>query len=388
MTLSGDPVSNVTVRVNTGTGPTNSAFTVEDYSEVSNLLLTFVPGGPLTQTVLVPVFGDNSAELNETFVVNLSSPIGATLLDGQGLGTILNDDPLPTLTIQAAPVLEGNVLSDNKRISFTISLSTALSVGYGGRIATTSITATEGVDFFSGDSQTFFIPAGQTQTQVNITLIGDTIVEPDEQFLFEAIAGIPGLITNGNGRAAFTATILNDDGSPNQAPVINSNGGGDSASVNVPENSTTVTTVTATDPDVGTTLTYSINGGADAGRFTINPTSGLLAFLTPPNFESPTDSDANNSYLVVVQASDGSLSDSQTLTVTVTNVNEAPVITSNGGGDAASVSVPENTTTVTTVTATDPDAGTTLTYSINGGRRCGSLHDQSHQRLARFSRAT
>ncbi len=79
-------------------------------------------------------------------------------------------------------------------------------------------------------------------------------------------------------RAAFTATILNDDGSPNQAPVINSNGGGDSASVNVPENSTTVTTVTAIDPDAGATLTYSINGGADAGRFTINPTSGLLAF--------------------------------------------------------------------------------------------------------------
>ncbi len=128
-----------------------------------------------------------------------------------------------------------------------------------------------------------------------------------------------------------------------------------------------MTTVTATDPDVGTTLTYSINGGADAARFTINPTSGLLAFLTPPNFESPTDSDANNSYLVVVQASDGSLGDSQTLTVTVTNVNEAPVITSNGGGDAASVSLPENTTTVTTVTATDPDAAATLTYSINGG---------------------
>ncbi len=371
VTLSGNPISNVTVRASTGTGPTNSAFTVEDYSEVSNLLLTFVPGGPLTQTVLVPVFGDNSAELNETFVVNLSSPIGATLLDGQGLGTILNDDPLPTLTIQAAPVLEGNFLSDNKRISFTISLSTALSVGYGGRIATSSITATEGVDFFSGDSQTFFIPAGQTQTQVNITLIGDTIVEPDEQFLFEAIAGIPGLITNGNGRAAFTATILNDDGSPNQAPVINSNGGGDSASVNVPENSTTVTTVTAIDPDAGATLTYSINGGADAGRFTINPTSGLLAFLTPPNFESPTDSDANNSYLVTVQASDGSLSDLQTLTVTVTNVNEAPVITSNGGGDTASVNLPENTTAVTTVTATDPDAGATLTYSINGGADAG-----------------
>ena len=54
------------------------------------------------------------------------------------------------------------------------------------------------------------------------------------------------------------------------APVITSNGGGATAAVNVAENSTAVTTVTATDPDAGDGVTYSIVGGADARLFTIN----------------------------------------------------------------------------------------------------------------------
>ena len=53
-------------------------------------------------------------------------------------------------------------------------------------------------------------------------------------------------------------------------PVITSNGGGASAAVNVAENSTAVTTVTATDADLpGQTLTYTITGGADAATFSI-----------------------------------------------------------------------------------------------------------------------
>ena len=162
---------------------------------------------------------------------------------------------------------------------------------------------------------------------------------------------------------SLTVTVTN----ANESPVITSNGGGDSAIVSVTENTTAVTAVSATDPDPGTTLTYSIVGGADSGQFSINATSGALVFVTAPNFEAPTDADANNSYMVIVQASDGSLTDSQSLTVTVTNVNESPTITSNGGGDSSIVGVSENTTAVTTVTALDPDAGTTLTYSISGG---------------------
>ena len=122
---------------------------------------------------------------------------------------------------------------------------------------------------------------------------------------------------------AVTVTNVNDN-----APVITSNGGGATAAVNVAENTTAVTTVTATDADAGATLTYSIVGGADAAKFTINATTGVLAFVSAPDAEAPTDAGGNNVYDVQVQVSDGTNTDIQDIAVTVTNVNDnAPVIT-------------------------------------------------------------
>ncbi len=110
----------------------------------------------------------------------------------------------------------------------------------------------------------------------------------------------------------------------NHAPMITSDGGGDTATLARAENTTTVTPVAATDQDAGTSLVYSIIGGADAAKFHVDASTGVLSFVTAPNFEAPTDSDHNNSYIVQVGASDGSLFDSQTITVNVTNVNEPP----------------------------------------------------------------
>ena len=152
---------------------------------------------------------------------------------------------------------------------------------------------------------------------------------------------------------------------PNQSPVITSNGGGATAAVTIAEGTTAVTTMTANDPD-GTTPNYTISGGADAARFTIDATTGALRFAIAPNFETPQDANGDNVYDVTVSATDGLLADTQALAVTVTNVNEAPVITSNGGGAAASITVASGTTVVTTVAAADPDA-TTPAYSITGG---------------------
>ncbi|MGB9367492.1 MAG: Ig-like domain-containing protein, partial [Xanthobacteraceae bacterium] len=109
----------------------------------------------------------------------------------------------------------------------------------------------------------------------------------------------------------------------NDAPVINSNGGGNNAAVSVLENTTAVTTVHATDVD-SAALTYSIVGGSDAAKFHIVAATGALSFITAPDFEAPTDADHNNSYIVNVRAADGSLFDDQTITVAVTNVGEAP----------------------------------------------------------------
>jgi Ca2+-binding RTX toxin-like protein len=108
----------------------------------------------------------------------------------------------------------------------------------------------------------------------------------------------------------------------NDAPVIVSDGGGDTAPVSIAENTTAVTTVHATDID-SPSITYSIAGGSDAAKFQIDSATGALSFITAPNFEIPTDSDHNNSYLVQVHASDGSLADDQSITVKVTDADES-----------------------------------------------------------------
>jgi len=133
--------------------------------------------------------------------------------------------------------------------------------------------------------------------------------------------------------------------------------------VSVQENSTTVLTATASDPDPGTTLTYSLSG-VDANFFSIGSSNGVLTFNTAPDFEAPADIGNDNVYNITVMVSNGTLSDSKAVTVTVTNVNEAPVslvcpsvIAENSGPNAV----------LGTFSTTDPDAGDSFTYALAAG---------------------
>ncbi|MBS0172305.1 MAG: cadherin domain-containing protein, partial [Nitrospira sp.] len=154
------------------------------------------------------------------------------------------------------------------------------------------------------------------------------------------------------------------------APIITSNGGGATASISVVENTSAVTTVTATDADTRQTLTYSLSGGVDASKFTIDSNTGALRFTTAPNFEAPTDSGTNNVYNVTVQVSDGNGGiDTQAIAVTVTNVNEAPTDLSLSANTVAENAA--NGTVVGTIIGVDPDAGDTKAYTFTnsaGGR--------------------
>jgi len=99
----------------------------------------------------------------------------------------------------------------------------------------------------------------------------------------------------------------------NNPPAITS-----PATATVAENSAgTFYTATATDPD-GNALTFSLSGGADRPAFVIT-SAGALSFAQPPDFENPTDADANNVYLVQIAVSDGFTSAVLDLAVTVTN---------------------------------------------------------------------
>lgn len=233
--------------------------------------------------------------------------------------------------------------------------------------AVTTVTASDS----DGDSLSFSIVGGTDQDRFDIdnasgeltfkiapNFENPTSASGDNNYLVFVQANDG---QGGSDTQALLVTVTN----VNEPPAISSDGGGDSATIDVVENTTSATTVAANDVD-GDTVTFSISGGADATHFDIDPISGALSFIAAPDFENPNDADGNNEYIVAVQASDGGGgTDSQAITVRVTNANEAPVITSNGGAPAA-VNVAENATAVTTVQADDVD-GNPIAFSITGG---------------------
>jgi VCBS repeat-containing protein len=122
--------------------------------------------------------------------------------------------------------------------------------------------------------------------------------------------------------------VLNISVAPvNDAPVFQTTGGETQATkILVPENTTgPVTTISATD-DGPAPLTYSIvpwnDGNIDHTYFTINSTTGALAFNTPPDFEFD-DPGADDLYKIQVSATDGEgVSTTREIWVQVTNVDE------------------------------------------------------------------
>jgi hypothetical protein len=117
----------------------------------------------------------------------------------------------------------------------------------------------------------------------------------------------------------------------NEPPRITSDGGGAEVGIDVDEGQTTVTTIVATDVNLNT-VTYSIAGGTDAAMFTIDPATGVLTFVTAPDFEAPTDLGRDNTYDVIVSASDGQLRDLQAITVTVLDIAGGATPSTKGGG--------------------------------------------------------
>ena len=140
----------------------------------------------------------------------------------------------------------------------------------------------------------------------------------------------------------------------NEAPTIST------SSFSIAEGSTAIGTIAASDPDASSTLSYTISG-TDSSKFSINASSGAVAFLSPPNFESPTDNGLDNTYNFTVTVSDGSLSSSQSIAVAVGNVNEAPSFSI-----ASAQSYVENSGATISVAANDPDASSSLTYTLSG----------------------
>lgn len=175
-----------------------------DYVAVAPTQIAFTTGNSFAYARVL-INGDVLNEQNETFFVNLASPVAATIADDQALGTILNDDRAPSLTVNNVSITEGN--SGTKNLAFTVSLSAASGQTVTVNVATADGSARSTSDYVAKNSVISFTPGTALTRTVNVVINGDTLIEGDEA-LFLLLSAVTNA-TIGTGRGI--GTILNDD---------------------------------------------------------------------------------------------------------------------------------------------------------------------------------
>jgi glucose/arabinose dehydrogenase len=188
-----------------------------DYTSASGDL-TFAPGDT-SKTITVTVKGDALDELDETLAVHLSSPVEATIADADAVGTILDDDPTPALSVTGGTVSEGD--TGSRPLTFTVALSAASGRSVTVNYSTADGTAQAPADYTAATGTLTFTP-GQTSRTVDVSVIGDTLDESNETFTLVLAAPTGATLQNG----VATGTITDDDALPsvsvNDASVVES----------------------------------------------------------------------------------------------------------------------------------------------------------------------
>lgn len=243
---------------------TNNATAVFNSDYITNSGTVSFDPGQTAKTVTIDVVGDTLDEIDETYEVNLSTVANGnvTIGDGQGIGTIEDDDDPPTITIDNTAVTEVNNGSSNTA-AFTVTLSAPsgkmVSIDYAD---TLTGTATSGTDYVTiSNGQLIFSP-GETEKTINVTVNGDNLYEGNETFAIELSSAINA--TNGASMLG-TATIEDNDTQPtvtinNTAVTEVDNGSSNIATFTITLSNPSVETISV---DFADTLTGTATSGTD-----------------------------------------------------------------------------------------------------------------------------
>ena len=320
VTLNRTSTQTITVNYATANGTATAG---SDYTTTAGQL-SFTPGAT-TRTITVPVLGDVLDEDNETFVVSLNSPVNASILAGNGTGTINDNDASPSLSVNSVAVAEGNSGTASAILTATLSAVSGRSVTV--NFTSADGTATQPFDYASTSGTLTFAP-GVTTRPITVQVVGDTIQEPNETFVVTLNGSVNATIATAQG----TGTIGNDDSqlSIGNVTVTEGNTGAVNAQFTVtlaPASSQTVTVNYAT-----------ANGTALAGS-DYTAASGQLSF-TPG---------ATTRTITVPVLGDTLDEDNEAFVVSLTGAVNSTIVTADGTG-----------------TITDNDATPTLTFANVG----------------------
>jgi len=201
VTLSKASAQTVTVNYATANVSTTSA----DYAAKTGTLS--IAAGKTRGTIAVPVKGDTADEGDETFAVNLSTPVNVIVGDGVGTGTIRDDDPSSGLRLTVGDVTVDEGDAGTQTATFTIALSAPSTQTVNVTYATADQSATQPGDYTAKSGTVSFAP-GVVSKALAVTVKSDTSTEASETFtigLSNAIGGAT--ITDNTG----VGTIRNDD---------------------------------------------------------------------------------------------------------------------------------------------------------------------------------
>jgi hypothetical protein len=203
VSLSSPSSQTVTVGLATMNG---SATAGSDY-QTGTGMITFLPG-ETTRLPNVPIVNDSLDEPDELFTLNLSAAVNAGISDAQGVGTITDNDPQPTVSINDVTITEGNTgtasavltvrLSAASGREVTVLYATASGSGVGQAISQEDYQRTAGTVTFA---------PGQTARSVTVAINGDAFDEPDETFQVTLPSAVNATIADDTG----VVTIRDDD---------------------------------------------------------------------------------------------------------------------------------------------------------------------------------
>ncbi|HEX7314623.1 MAG TPA: Calx-beta domain-containing protein [Pyrinomonadaceae bacterium] len=160
-----------------GTATQSTVSVTHDYQGAE--FTATIPAGQTSVNVSVFVSRDNMHEADETFFLDLSEPVNATIADARAQCTIVNDDPVPTLLTNPAFWGEGD--AGQSALTFTLNLSHASYQPVSVNFSTADGTAVAPGDYAPTTGTVTFAPEETTKT-FTVMVNGDTVDELDESF--------------------------------------------------------------------------------------------------------------------------------------------------------------------------------------------------------------
>ena len=328
----------------------NTALASNDYGAASGTI--FFNAGVLSQTIKIYVAPDSVDEANQSFFVNLSAATNATIADSQGLGTITNDDTVPTFSI--SDVTQSEAAGS---ITFTVTRNGGSETQSSVNFATADGTAvsTPGPADFTAASGTLTFPASTGATAIqtfSVSLNDDMVYEAAKQFAVNLSSPVGATIADGQG----IGTIRNDDAAPTFSinDVTRSEADG-TATFTITRSGATESPSTV-DYATADGTAVSVAGGPGTPDYTA--TSGTLSFA------ASLAATATQTFTVAL-SNDSIYEAAEQFVVNLSNPVDATIANSQGIATITNED-PAPTLTIDDVTVSEGDGQATFTIALSG----------------------